>query len=333
MFKQNSFLRKLTMATAGIAGAIAFTAATPVAAAEDLNVRFSYKLKGEYGFLYMGQKDGAYSRAGLNVKFGEGASSQAALGALIQGQDDLVVMPGIFAVSAIQKGMPVKIVALYQPAAPTVIISHPDNPVVTPKDLEGKSIAAPVGETGTTYLGVFCEVNNVDCSKIKKVQIDVQARVAQFLSKQIDVIAAYTTNDLPVLEERTNTKFVVLDQAKYGLLVPGLAVVASNEGIAKRGPAIKNFLSATTLAINATKKDPAAATAALKAAWPNGPSSSIVQKQVETTSTSIPSAAGKPLGWVDSQAIEGALKLIASVQNIGTPKPLPTFFTNDLLTQ
>lgn len=328
MSKQSGFLQKLTIAAMGV---VALASATQATAAEDLNVRFSYKLKGEYGFFYMGQKDGAYSKAGLNVKFGEGASSQAALGALLQGQDDLVIMPGIFAISAIQKGMPVKIVALYQPAAPTVIISHPENPVATPKDLEGKTISTPVGETGTTYLRVFCEANGVDCSKIKKVQIDIQARVVQFLSKRIDAIAAYTTNDLPVLEERTNTKFVVLDQVKYGLIVPGLAVVASNAGIAKRGPAIKGFLSATTLAIEATRKDPAGATAALKVVWPNGPSNAIVQKQIETTSETIPAKGGKPLGWVENSAIEGALKLIASVEDIGAPKPLPTFFTNDLL--
>src|SRR3981081_4548598 len=118
---------------------------SPGTAADDLNVRFSYKLKGEYGFFFMGQAKGAYSDVGLTVKFGEGASSEAALGGLLQGQDDLVVMPGIFAISAVQKGMPIKIIALYQPAAPTVLISHSENPVATPKGLEGKTPGTPVG--------------------------------------------------------------------------------------------------------------------------------------------------------------------------------------------
>src|ERR1700739_757510 len=39
--------------------------ARPGMAADDLSVRFSYKLKGEYGFFFMGQAKGAYSNAGL----------------------------------------------------------------------------------------------------------------------------------------------------------------------------------------------------------------------------------------------------------------------------
>ena len=305
---------------------------SPGTAADDLNVRFSYKLKGEYGFFFMGQAKGAYSDVGLTVKFGEGAGSQAALGGLLQGQDDLVVMPGIFAISAVQKGMPIKIIALYQPAAPTVLISHSENPVATPKDLEGKTLATPVGETGTTYLGLFCEMNKVDCSKIKRVQIDVQARVAQFLANRIDAIGAYTTNDLPILEERVGKKFTVLDQVKFGLAVPGLAIVASGAGLKTKKTVFKKFLTATTSAIGMTRADPDGATLALKSAWPNGPSDSVIRTQIENTTASIPVEAGKPAGWVEAKAIDEALKLIASVEDIGTPKPSLAFYTNDLLT-
>ena len=104
--------------------------------AEAFNVRVSWKLSGAYGFFYLGDQKGVYKDAGLELKLGEGASSQAALGGLIQGQEDVVVMPGIFAVSAIQKGMPVKIIGVYQPSTPIALISHPDNPVNTPKDLQ-----------------------------------------------------------------------------------------------------------------------------------------------------------------------------------------------------
>jgi len=305
---------------------------SPGTAADDLNVRFSYKLKGEYGFFFMGQAKGAYSDVGLAVKLGEGAGSQAALGGLLQGQDDLVVMPGIFAISAVQKGMPIKIIALYQPAAPTVLISHSENPVATPKNLEGKTLATPVGETGTTYLGLFCEMNKVDCSKIKRVQIDVQARVAQFLANRIDAIGAYTTNDLPILEERVGKKFTVLDQVKFGLAVPGLAIVASDAGLKTKKTVFKKFLTATTSAIGMTRADPDGAIVALKSAWPNGPSDSVIRTQIENTSASIPVEAGKPAGWVEAKAIDEALKLIASVEDIGTPKPSSAFYTNDLLT-
>lgn len=331
MFYPTGLVRGAALAATA---ALAAVLATQSVMAEDVvNVRFSWKLKGEYGFFYLGEAKGIYKDAGVTLNLGEGAGAQAALGSLIQGQEDAVILPGIFAISAIQKGMPVKIIALYQPASPVVLISHPDKPVNKPKDLEGKTIAYSLGETGTSYLGVFCEINKVDCSKVSKVQMDSQSRVSQFLQKQVDVVSVYTTNDLPVLEDKIGVKFPTLDMAEYGLAIPGLAVVASNEGIEKKRVALKNFLAANGKAIEMTRANPAAATAALKAVWQAGPSDKVIQQQIEATSASIHSPSGAPVGWIDEKAIAHALKLIGSVEKIGDPKPISSFYTNELLTK
>ncbi|MBN9077772.1 MAG: myristoyl transferase [Rhizobiales bacterium 65-79] len=326
---------KTLMRGAAFAAALAFAAvfAGQSAKAADLNARFSWKLKGEYGFFYLGKAKDLYKDAGITLNLGEGAGAQAALGALIQGQEDVVILPGIFAVSAIQKGMPVKLIALYQPAAPVVLISHPEKPVTKPKDLEGKTIATSVGETGTSYLGVFCEINKIDCSKISKVQMDSQARVPQFVQNKVDVVSVYLTNDFPNLEAKTGVKYPVLDMRKYGLSIPGLAVVASNDGIEKKADLLRKFLAANAKAIEMTRSDPAAATAALKAVWQPSPSDKVIQEEIVATSESIRSPEGKPIGWIDEEAIANALKLIGTEGDIGTPKPVSTFFTDSLLTK
>ena len=330
MLRVHAFVRG-----AAIAATAAFTTLMTVhgAMAEDVNVRFSWKLKGEYGFFYLAQKEGLYEKAGLNVRFGEGAGAQAALGALIQGQEDIAVVPGIFAVTAIQKGMPVKIVALYQPAAPVVLISHADNPVKVPADMEGKSIASAVGETSTAYLGVFCAENKIECGKINKIQMDAQTRIPQFLQKKVDVVGVYRTSDLPVLKEKATEEFATLDLPEYGLKVPGLALVVSAEAVEKNAAKLREFLAATRQGIEHSKKDPQAATAALKAVWQAGPSDSVIQEQIEATSVSIEQPEGKPVGWVEETAITDALTLIASVEDIGEAKPTETFYSNELLSQ
>lgn len=73
--------------------AIATLVASQGAMAEEVKVRFSWKLKGEYGFFYLGEQKGIYKDAGVTLKLGEGAGSQAALGSLIQGQEDVVILP------------------------------------------------------------------------------------------------------------------------------------------------------------------------------------------------------------------------------------------------
>jgi len=319
------------MAAAGIASAALLLSQS--ASAETVNLRFSWKLKGEYAFFYLGQDKGFYQDAGIDLHLGEGAGAQAALSAVVQGQEDLAVVPGIFALTAIQKGMPVKIVALYQPAAPVVLLSHRGNPVNRPADLEGKSIASSVGETSTAYLDVFCSRNKIDCSKISQIHMDSQIRISQFVQGKVDVVGVYRTSDLPLLKEKTGSDLAVLDLPEFGLSVPGLAVVARADTVEKNAVVLRRFFSATARAIELTRSDPDAATAALKAVWLTGPSASVVREQVEATSQSIPDPAGKPLGWIDEATISDAVRLIGAVQEIGAPKPPASFYTNELLTQ
>ena len=108
--------RKRHFGLAGVAAAmLLLSSVLPAHAADEVNVRFSWKLKGEYATFYTALERGFFAKRGLDVHLGEGAGAPAALGGLLQGQEDVVVLPGIFAISAIQKGMPIKLIAMYQP--------------------------------------------------------------------------------------------------------------------------------------------------------------------------------------------------------------------------
>ena len=317
--------------TAACSAALFAASTAPAFAQEQVNVRFSWKLKGEYAAMYVAQEKGFYAREGLSVKLGEGAGSPAALGALLQGQDDVVLLPAIFALTAISKGMPIKIISLYHPQTPIALISWPENPVKTPKDLEGKVIATAIGETGTTYLESFCKNNGVDCSKVKKVQVDAQSRVPLFVQHKVDVVSVYQTNDLPVLEEKQGAKFVVLEMDKNGLAVPGMSLVSSDAIIAKKPETLKKLLKAVGEGVDAMKKDPADAANMLAKSWPGHPSITAVTTQVKATADAIPASTGHPIGWIDEKVINEALQLLKSTGEIDAPKPTSTYYTNSLL--
>jgi NitT/TauT family transport system substrate-binding protein len=307
-------------------------ASTFNAAAEDtVNVRFSWKMKGEYCQFYLAQEMGFFRDAGLNVRMGEGAGAPAALGALLQGQEDVVILQGIFAVSAIQKKMPIKIAALYIPKVGVAVISHPEKPVRVPKDMEGKSIAVAVGDTGTTYLSTFAAKNGLNYSNIKRIQIDAQTRAAVFLQHKVDMFTGFYTNDLPALEGATMQKFVTMNMAEHGLVIPGLAVIASDATIAKRGPVLGRYLAAVNRGIEATRKDEGAAVRALMKSWSNAPAQEVVAEQCRATIREMTTAPGHPTGWTDPNLITSTLDLLSTDENIGTPRPTNVFYTNDLL--
>ena len=302
------------------------------ASAQDaFNVRFSWKLKAEYAPFYLAQQKGFFDSEKLTVRFGEGAGSQAALGSMLQGLEDVVIIPGIYQMSALNKGMPVKIISLYQPKAPVGIISHPDKPIAIPKDLEGKSLAATVGDTTMDYLQVFCSQNKVDCDKVKVVIMNVQARLPQFIARQVDGMSVYWNIDMPQLEFSTKQKFVLLDTAKYGQIVPGLSVVTSNASIERNPDRLKRFLRALSKGFDAAKDDPAAATQALKKVWQGAPPDSVIETQVKLSNQTFPVISGKPRGWIEESVISAALNLLTELGQVKQPKPVDTYFTNSLI--
>lgn len=298
---------------------------------EQVSVRFSWKLKGEYAAMYAAQEKGFYAREGLTVRLGEGAGPQAALGALLQGQDDAVLLPAIFALSAISKGMPLKLIAIYHPTTPIALISWLENPVRLPKDLEGKTIATAIGDTGTMYLDLFCKKNGMDCAKIKKVQVDAQSRLPLFLQHKVDAMSVYQTNDLPILEEKQGSGFVVLEMDKNGLSVPGMALVSSDAIIAKKQETLRKLLKAVGEGVVEMKKDPAAAAQILVKSWPGHPSITSVTAQVKATAEAIPAASGRPVGWIDEKVIADALQLLKSTGEVDAAKAPEAYYTNRLL--
>lgn len=323
-------MRRLRIVTT-MACVLAVGASALAQTATPVNVRFSWKLKGEYAPLYVAEANGHFRAAGVAARLGEGAGAQPALAALLQGQEDLVLLPGVFALSAISRGMPVKLVALYHPVTPMGFISHPDNPVRAPKDLEGKTVPTSVGETATAYLDVLCAKNGVDCARIKRVQMESGARMAQFIAGRVDVVSVYQTNDLPLVEQQTGKKFVLLDLVQYGVTVPGLALVTTDTVIARKGEALRKFLRATAQGIQDARRSPEEAARIMIRSWPAAPPLPVVTAQVKATLDAIPTPSGRPVGWIDEATIRGALELLRAAKEIEVARPATDYYTNALL--
>src|SRR5437588_3309532 len=201
-------------------GALLFVCAALQQAAaqapDKLTVRFTWKLKGEYAPLFVALDKGYYKAEGLDVDLAEGSGAQTVLKLLAGGNEKFGYGPAVSAAQAISQGLPVKVVALYQTKAPMGVISFPDVPLKTPKDLEGKKLAISVGETFGDMLGPFCRINHIDIDKIQRIQTDASARSSQFLTRKIDVMSVYLSNEWPQIEKRANVKFNVLRVSEFG---------------------------------------------------------------------------------------------------------------------
>jgi NitT/TauT family transport system substrate-binding protein len=300
-------------------------------APEKLTVRFTWKLKGEYAPLFVALDKGYYKAEGLDVDLAEGSGAQTVLKLLASGNEKFGYGPAVSAAQAVSQGLPVKVVALYQTKAPMGVISFPDVALKTPKDLEGKRLAISVGETFGDMLGPFTRINNVDIEKIQRIQMDASARTSQFLTRKIDVMSVYLSNEWPQIEKRANVKFNVLRISDFGLNLLGASIIVGNAFAEQNPEAVKKLLRATAKGYRDAIANPKEAAKAMAKYMKVPEDPEVLDRQVEATVVSTNAPQGKPVGWQDGADWQANLTLLKETGGISELKPLGTYFTNDYL--
>lgn len=327
-FRHTTSKAVLGVTLAALCGA-AGLATSAQAQEQKASVRFSWKLKGEYAPFYVAMNKGYFAEQGIDISLGEGAGAQSALGAVEQGQETATYAPGIHGLQAISKGVDVKLVALYHPETPMAIVSHPDNPVNEPKDLEGQSFAHSPGDTGADFLPVFCNINNIDCDTIEMVQLSYKAVVPSFLNKDFDSTTMYRTNDIPALRAK-GVELVVMDFPEYGLSVPGGSLIVSNDTIENDPDVVRGLIDALNKGVQFAKDDPMAAAKIMKQYWDTTLSDEVVAEQVMEMVQAVPERSGKPLGWIDPDTLKRSLEQMKAAGKIDEIFELDRYYTNEL---
>jgi NitT/TauT family transport system substrate-binding protein len=300
-------------------------------APDKLTVRFTWKLKGEYAPLFVALDKGYYKAEGLDVDLAEGSGAQTVLKLLAGGNEKFGYGPAVSAAQAISQGLPVKVVALYQTRAPMGVISFPDVPLRTPKDLEGKKLAISVGETFGDMLGPFCRINHIDIDKIQRIQMDASARSTQFLTRKIDVMSVYLSNELPQLEKRVGVKFNLLSVSDFGLNLLGASMIVANAFAEQNPETVKKLLRASAKGYRDSMAAPKEA-ARLMAKYMKVPEDpDVLEQQVEATVVSTNAPQGKPLGWQDRTDWQSNLSLLKETGGIAEVKDLGAYYSNDYL--
>jgi NitT/TauT family transport system substrate-binding protein len=300
-------------------------------APEKATVRFTWKLKGEYAPLFLALDKGYYRSEGLNVDLAEGSGAQTVLKLLASGNEKFGYGPAVSAATAVSQGLPVKVIALYQTGAPMGVISFPEVPLKTPKDLEGKRLAISVGETFGDMLISFTRINHVDLGKIAQIQMDASARTTQFLTRKVDVMSVYLSNELPQVEKRAGVKFNVLKVSDFGLNVLGASMMVGNAFAEQNAETVKKLLRATAKGYRDAMANPKEAAKAMAKYMKVPEDAEVLERQVEATVISTNAPAGKPLGWQDSADWEANLSLLKETGGISEVRPLSAYYSNAYL--
>lgn len=176
-----------------------------------VGVKLGWIANVEYSGIFVADANGDYRKQGITVNVVPGGPNSTVVPLVTTNK----VLVGIESIpenvaTAVNNGQKLKIVGADLQKSPECWVSLADNPVKTPKDIEGKKLGITLAGKNTAL--VFMRRNGVDTDKVTLVPI--QYDPAPLAAHEVDAIWGYASNQ-PVALELRGLKTEVMQLANF----------------------------------------------------------------------------------------------------------------------
>jgi NitT/TauT family transport system substrate-binding protein len=208
--------------------------------------------------------------------------------------------------------------------------------ITTPKDLPGRSLGATVGETTLNLMPVFAANAGFDHKKVEIVNLAPPAKFPTFVSKKVDAIVAFRTEEPGILAAAQKAgvavdRFLLSD---FGVDYYSIGFIVSDEILAKRADMVKRFLAATLQGYAYAFKNPQGAADMFIKRFPESNRDlSLAQWAVSTEHVLTDRTRANGLGYIDRAKMQHTLDLITKYQEVKQKVELDDVYTSRLLTK
>jgi NitT/TauT family transport system substrate-binding protein len=219
---------------------------------------------GDHAAYWVALDKGYYKAKGLDVTLENSKGSGDVIAKLDTGRADAGVADAAVVIAASTRGSTVKSVGMIWDNTALNFFSLKSNPILKPKDLEGKSLGAPPGDSQRQMFPGFAKITGIDPSKVTWVNIEPAAKVAGLAEKRLDGVGDAVTG-LPLYEKASGKGSVAqMLWADFGFDLYSLSIAASAKTMKERPKVLKDFLEASYMGWRDVMADPKAAMAIFK---------------------------------------------------------------------
>ncbi|MES1023876.1 ABC transporter substrate-binding protein [Gloeocapsa sp. BRSZ] len=203
---------------------------------------------------------GYFAEEGIAVKFERGYGSADSINKIASGVYDIGEGDLYSMVEFNQKNPNDKLVAVAIKfnRSPAAIVALDNTGIASPKQLEGKRLAAPAGDAARRLWPIFAKATGVNADSVTWNNVEPKLREALFIKGEFDAISCYISSSLPPLKklgyglDRLNT-FLYAD---HGLDLYGNALIV-RESFAQQNPElVRAFVSAYLRGLQDTIRNP-----------------------------------------------------------------------------
>jgi len=242
--------------TLSLALAALLAAAGTASAQEKFTFALNWFAVGDHAAYWVALDKGYYKAKGLDVALENSKGSGDSIAKVDTGRADAGLADAAVVIASVGRGTTVKSVGMVFDKTPLNIFSLKSSPLAKPKDLEGKTLGAPPGDSQRQMFPAFAKVNKIDASKVSWVNIDPPAKIAAVAEKRMDGVGDYSTG-LPFYEKAAGKgNVVMMSWADFGIDIYSMSIMASEKTMKEKSKQLKAFLEASYMGWRDVMADP-----------------------------------------------------------------------------
>jgi len=321
----------VTLLVALIAVAVAGEAQAPQKVVFALN----WFAVGDHAAYWVALDRGYYKARGLDVELQNSKGSGDAIAKVDTGRADLGLADAVVVIPRVAQGAKIRIVGAVFDNTPLNIWTRKDTGITAPKDLEGKTLAAPPGDSQRQLFPAFAKVNGLDASKVKWLTIEPAAKFVALAEKRADAVPDYTTGQ-PFWEKAVGKDNLVrMPWHQYGFDTYSMSIFASEKTINERNKVLRDFLAASYQGWRDVMDNPKAALEIFKKRVPDIDLALIEPNMMLGLDLMRTERYAKNgIGWMDHGKMCGTVEFINTyMPDMPRKVVCDEVFTNDLLTK
>src|SRR5438093_8793408 len=189
---------------------------------------------GDHAAYWVALEKGYYRARGLDVELQNSKGSGDSIAKVDTGRADIGLADAAVVIPRGAQGARVKLVGAVVDDTQHNRMTWKSSGIVTPKDLEGKTLAAPPGDAQRQLFPAFAKLNGVDEAKVKWVNIEPAAKFVALAEKRADAVPDYTTGQ-PFWEKAVGAENLVrMPWSQFGFDTYSMAIFASEKTMSER---------------------------------------------------------------------------------------------------
>lgn len=311
---------------------IAGASVSPVSAQDKLSVRLDFSPWGVQAAMHLAQNQGWFKQANLDVDIQDGRGSGNTIQLVNAGQADVGQVQVGLVGSARAKGATIRSIATFQHRTDLCILIDKDSPMSRVADLRGKTVVVFAASPWAPFIDVYLKAGGLTRDDLKIDVVDPAALWGTYIARRADGLMSTTGSALPIAEATRPSKCLLASDA--GITFPSYGLVAREDIIASKGPALHRLIQVEQRAWEQLRKNPEDGVKAMIAERPDArldPTVLLNQIKLTLDYFDTPATQGKPIGWQAREDWEAALKSMEAAGVVNAGWNVTDYYTNTLV--